>query len=141
MPRLLSEDTVDHFENKEDPGKVVKHMQDFLTVLDEQKAATVFAARDAGSAVAVIATERSAPGWWLVPPTTAPSAEGTAIRATAACTEQGRFAAKLRSPMLAKKINASTTALPTSHIPMHSRPKDVAAVILAAAERGVQASK
>jgi len=35
---------------------------------------------------------------------------------------------------MAKKINASTTTLPTSHVPMQSRPKDVAAVILAAAE-------
>jgi pimeloyl-ACP methyl ester carboxylesterase len=42
---------------------------------------------------------------------------------------------------MAKKINASTTALPTSHVPMQSRPKDVAAVILAAAEHGVQVSK
>jgi len=36
---------------------------------------------------------------------------------------------------MAKKINASTTVLPTSHVPMQSRPKDVAAVILAAAGR------
>src|ERR1700693_4442403 len=34
---------------------------------------------------------------------------------------------------LAKKINARTTALPTSHVPMLSRPNDVATVILAAA--------
>jgi pimeloyl-ACP methyl ester carboxylesterase len=34
---------------------------------------------------------------------------------------------------MAKKINARTTALPTSHVPMLSRPGDVAAVILAAA--------
>ena len=42
---------------------------------------------------------------------------------------------------MAKKINASTTTLPTSHVPMQSRPKDVAAVILAAAEHGIQVSK
>ena len=35
---------------------------------------------------------------------------------------------------MAKKINAKTTALPTSHVPMLSRPNDVAKVILAAAE-------
>ena len=35
---------------------------------------------------------------------------------------------------LAKKINARTTALPTGHVPMLSRPNDVATVILAAAE-------
>jgi pimeloyl-ACP methyl ester carboxylesterase len=34
---------------------------------------------------------------------------------------------------MAKKINAKTTALPTSHVPMLSRPNDVAKVILAAA--------
>jgi pimeloyl-ACP methyl ester carboxylesterase len=34
---------------------------------------------------------------------------------------------------MAKKINAKVTALPTSHVPMQSRPKEVAAVILAAA--------
>jgi hypothetical protein len=34
---------------------------------------------------------------------------------------------------MAKKINAKVTALPTSHVPMQSRPKDVAAVIVAAA--------
>jgi len=34
---------------------------------------------------------------------------------------------------MAKKINARTTALPTSHVPMLSRPSDVATVILAAA--------
>ena len=34
---------------------------------------------------------------------------------------------------MAKKINAKTTALPTSHVPMLSRPNDVATVILAAA--------
>ena len=34
---------------------------------------------------------------------------------------------------MAKKINARTTALPTSHVPMLSRPNDVATVILAAA--------
>jgi pimeloyl-ACP methyl ester carboxylesterase len=39
-----------------------------------------------------------------------------------------------------KKNNASTTTLPTSHVPMHSRPKDVAAVILAATEHGIQVS-
>jgi len=42
---------------------------------------------------------------------------------------------------MAKKINASTTTLPTSHVPMQSRPKDVAAVILAATEHGIQVSK
>lgn len=35
---------------------------------------------------------------------------------------------------MAKKINAKTTSLPTSHVPMQSRPNDVATVILAAAE-------
>jgi len=35
---------------------------------------------------------------------------------------------------LAKKINATTTSLPTSHVPMVSRPKDVAEVIAAAAK-------
>jgi pimeloyl-ACP methyl ester carboxylesterase len=35
---------------------------------------------------------------------------------------------------MAKKINAKTSALPTSHVAMLSRPKEVAAVILAAAE-------
>ena len=35
---------------------------------------------------------------------------------------------------MARKINARTTALPTSHVPMLSRPNDVGAVILAAAE-------
>ena len=35
---------------------------------------------------------------------------------------------------MAKKIKARTTELPTSHVPMRSRPGDVAAVILAAAE-------
>jgi hypothetical protein len=35
---------------------------------------------------------------------------------------------------MAKKIKATTTALPTSHVPMQSRPKEVAAVILAAAQ-------
>jgi pimeloyl-ACP methyl ester carboxylesterase len=33
---------------------------------------------------------------------------------------------------LAKKIGATTKTLPTSHVPHQSRPKDVAAVILAA---------
>jgi pimeloyl-ACP methyl ester carboxylesterase len=37
---------------------------------------------------------------------------------------------------MAKKINAKTTALPTSHVPMLSRPSDVATVILAAAAAG-----
>src|SRR5207245_9325494 len=37
---------------------------------------------------------------------------------------------------MAKKIGASMTALPTSHVPMLSRPKEVAAVILAAAGIG-----
>jgi pimeloyl-ACP methyl ester carboxylesterase len=36
---------------------------------------------------------------------------------------------------MAKKINAKTTALPTSHVPMQSQPKKVAAVIIAAAEK------
>lgn len=35
---------------------------------------------------------------------------------------------------MAKKINAKVTSLPTSHVPMQSRPKEVAAVIIAAAE-------
>jgi len=34
---------------------------------------------------------------------------------------------------MAKKIGAKVTTLPTSHVPMQSRPKEVAAVILAAA--------
>jgi len=34
---------------------------------------------------------------------------------------------------MAMKINAKTTALPTSHVPMQSQPKEVAAVIIAAA--------
>jgi pimeloyl-ACP methyl ester carboxylesterase len=34
---------------------------------------------------------------------------------------------------MAKKINAKTTTLPTSHVPMLSRPNDVATVILSAA--------
>jgi len=34
---------------------------------------------------------------------------------------------------MAKKINAATTILPTSHVPMRSRPNEVATVILAAA--------
>ena len=34
---------------------------------------------------------------------------------------------------MAKRINAKTTTLPTSHVPMLSRPNDVATVILAAA--------
>jgi pimeloyl-ACP methyl ester carboxylesterase len=34
---------------------------------------------------------------------------------------------------MAKKINAKVTSLPTSHVPMLSRPEDVTAVILAAA--------
>ena len=34
---------------------------------------------------------------------------------------------------MAKKINAKTTTLPTSHVAMQSRPNDVAAAILAAA--------
>ena len=33
---------------------------------------------------------------------------------------------------MASKIKATITSLPTSHVPMQSRPKDVAAVILAA---------
>jgi pimeloyl-ACP methyl ester carboxylesterase len=36
---------------------------------------------------------------------------------------------------MAKKIKATVTAVPTSHVPMLSRPKDVAAAILAAAEK------
>jgi len=36
---------------------------------------------------------------------------------------------------MAKKINATTTTLPTSHVPMLSRPRDVAAVIVAAAQK------
>jgi pimeloyl-ACP methyl ester carboxylesterase len=38
---------------------------------------------------------------------------------------------------MAKKINAQVTSLPTSHVPMLSRPKDVAAVILAAAGKSI----
>ena len=38
---------------------------------------------------------------------------------------------------MAKKINAKVTSLPTSHVPMLSRPKDVAAVILAAAGKSI----
>jgi len=34
---------------------------------------------------------------------------------------------------MAKKIHAKVTVLPTSHVPMLSRPREVAAVILAAA--------
>jgi hypothetical protein len=33
-----------------------------------------------------------------------------------------------------KKINSKTTAVPTNHVPMLSRPGDVAAVILAVVE-------
>ena len=36
---------------------------------------------------------------------------------------------------MAKKIGATTVSLPTSHVPMASAPKDVAAVIIAAAEK------
>src|SRR3984893_12488849 len=36
---------------------------------------------------------------------------------------------------MAKKINATTTTLPTSHVPMLSRPRDVEAVIVAAAPK------
>ena len=35
---------------------------------------------------------------------------------------------------MAKNIKATTTTLPTSHVPMLSRPKDVAAVIISAAD-------
>ena len=42
---------------------------------------------------------------------------------------------------MSKKIKARTKVLPTSHVPMLSRPKDVAAVILAAAEHGPQVSR
>src|SRR2546428_11162448 len=38
---------------------------------------------------------------------------------------------------MAKKINAKVTSLPTSHVPMLSRPKDVAAVIPAAAGKSI----
>jgi len=38
---------------------------------------------------------------------------------------------------MARKINAQVTSLPTSHVPMLSRPKDVAAVILAAAGKSI----
>jgi pimeloyl-ACP methyl ester carboxylesterase len=41
---------------------------------------------------------------------------------------------------MAKKIKASTTALPTSHVAMLSRPNDVAAVILKAAAAASRAS-
>ena len=35
---------------------------------------------------------------------------------------------------LARKIGATTTTLPTSHVPQESRPADVAAVIIAAVD-------
>jgi len=38
---------------------------------------------------------------------------------------------------MARKINAQVTSLPTSHVPWLSRPKDVAAVILAAAGKSI----
>jgi len=38
---------------------------------------------------------------------------------------------------MAKKINAKVTSLPTSHVPMLSRPKDVTAVILAATGKSI----
>src|SRR5947208_1465780 len=38
---------------------------------------------------------------------------------------------------MAKKINAKVTSLPTSHVVMLSHPKDVAAVILAAAGKSI----
>jgi pimeloyl-ACP methyl ester carboxylesterase len=38
---------------------------------------------------------------------------------------------------MAKKIDAKVTSLPTSHVPMLSRPKDVAAVIVAAAGKSM----
>jgi hypothetical protein len=40
----------------------------------------------------------------------------------------------------AKKIKATTTTLPTSHVSMLSRPKEVAAVILSAAQNAQVAS-
>ena len=36
---------------------------------------------------------------------------------------------------MAKKLGATTSSLPTSHVPMQSRPKDVVAVILAAVDK------
>jgi hypothetical protein len=36
---------------------------------------------------------------------------------------------------MAKKLGAKTSSLPTSHVPMQSRPTDVVAVILAAADQ------
>jgi hypothetical protein len=42
---------------------------------------------------------------------------------------------------MAKKINAKTTTLPTSHVPMLSRPNDVATVILAAVTAVKQKAK
>jgi len=37
--------------------------------------------------------------------------------------------------VFAKKMNATTVELPTSHVAMLSKPDDVAAAIIAAAER------
>jgi len=48
--------------------------------------------------------------------------------------EKDRMIQPALEQAMAKKIHATTTALPTSHVAMQSRPKDVAAVILAAAE-------
>jgi pimeloyl-ACP methyl ester carboxylesterase len=47
--------------------------------------------------------------------------------------EKDRMIQPALEQAMAKKINAKVTALPTSHVPMQSRPKDVAAVIVAAA--------
>jgi hypothetical protein len=55
--------------------------------------------------------------------------------------EKDRMIQPALEKAMAKKINATTTALPTSHVPMQSRPKDVAAVILAAAKHGSQVSR
>jgi pimeloyl-ACP methyl ester carboxylesterase len=42
---------------------------------------------------------------------------------------------------MAKRIGATTTELPTSHVAMQARPKDVAAVIVAAAKKSEVASR
>lgn len=48
--------------------------------------------------------------------------------------EQDRMIHPDAQRALAKKIKATTTALPTSHVPMLSKPKEVAEVIVAAAK-------
>jgi pimeloyl-ACP methyl ester carboxylesterase len=42
---------------------------------------------------------------------------------------------------MAKKIKATTISLPTSHVPMQSRPKDVAAAIIRAADASTLATR